>query len=112
MRASCSAGGSSSAKRSPRRVSPASSSSSTGSFWSRGEQEVEEEPGVAANTRDVVALVLLEVERARVGEGPQPALADQQLVDAADPAAVRRVDGDAERRGLAVHRPAGRDDEV
>ena len=38
--------------------------------------------------------------------------ADQLLVDAAEPAAVGRVDRDAERRRLAVHRPAGRDDEV
>ena len=44
--------------------------------------------------------------------GTQPPLADQRLVDAAEPAAVGRVDGHAERRRLAVHRPAGGDDEV
>ena len=48
----------------------------------------------------------------RVGQRHEPALADQPLVDAAEPAAVRRVDRHAERHGLAVHRPAGRDDEV
>ena len=66
---------------------------------------------VAANAL-ARALALLQVERARVGERHEPALADQRLVHAAEPAAVRRVDGHAERRGLAVHRPAGRDDDV
>ena len=53
------------------------------------------------------AIALVQLERSGVGERTEPPLADQLLVDAAEPSAVRRVDGDAERRGLAVHRPAG-----
>ena len=58
------------------------------------------------------AVALAQVERARVGERLQATVADQLLVDAAEAAAVRRVDRDAERRGFAVHRPAGGDDDV
>ena len=58
------------------------------------------------------ALALPQLERGRVVERRQPALADERLVDAAEPAAEGRVDGGTERDGLAVHRPAGRDDEV
>ena len=47
-----------------------------------------------------------------VGERAQPAVADQRLVDGAEPAGEGRVDGHAERDRLAVHRPARRDDEV
>ena len=61
---------------------------------------------------DVGLVALRQLERPRVGERLQPPFADQLLVDAAEPAAVRRVDGHAERGRLAVHRPAGRDDEV
>ena len=41
-----------------------------------------------------------------------PALADEALVDGAEAALEGRVDGRAERDGLAVHRAAGGDDEV
>ena len=51
-------------------------------------------------------------ERAGIGDRHEASLADQLLVDAAEPSAERRVDGDAERRRLAVHRPTGGDDEV
>ena len=44
--------------------------------------------------------------------GRRRPVADERLVDAAEPAAVGRVDRRAERDRLAVHRPAGRDDEV
>ena len=59
-----------------------------------------------------LAFALAQLERARVGERRSRPCADQLLVDAAEPAAVGRVDRHAERRRLAVHRPAGRDDEV
>ena len=68
--------------------------------------------GRGARAAPASALALRELERARVGQRPQAALADQRLVDAAEPAAVGGVDGDAERGRLAVHRPAGRDDEI
>ncbi len=42
----------------------------------------------------------------------EPAVGDQPLVDGPHPAAEDRLDGDAERDGLAVHRAAGADDEV
>ncbi len=48
----------------------------------------------------------------RADQRAQPSLADEPLVDAAEPPAVGRVHGDAERHGLAVHRPAGRDHQV
>ena len=44
--------------------------------------------------------------------GAQASLTDQLLVHAPEPAAVRRVDGHAERGRFAVHRPARGDDEV
>src|SRR5262245_5465164 len=78
----------------------------------RRQQECQEGSGIAAHPGVAPVRSLLQLERARVGERPQAAVPDQHLVDAADAAAVRRVDGDAESRGLAVHRPAGRDDEV
>ena len=53
-----------------------------------------------------------ELDRARVGQRPQAPLADERLVDAAEPAAVGRVDRRPERDRLAVHRAARRDDEV
>ena len=59
-----------------------------------------------------LATLLDQLDGALVGQRPQPALADQLLVDAAEPAAVGRVDRRAERDRLAVHRPAGRDREV
>ena len=45
-------------------------------------------------------------------ERAEPALPDEPLVDPAQAAAERRVDGHAERDRFAVHRPAGRDDEI
>ena len=54
--------------------------------------------------------------RARTASGErqelEPPPCDQLLVDRAHPTGERRVDGDAERRCLAVHRPAGRDHEI
>ena len=66
--------------------------------------------GVFAGRGEVVGLVQL--ERARIGQRPQTALADQLLVDAAEATAVRRVHGYAECGRFAVHRPAGGDDEI
>ena len=40
----------------------------------------------------------------------EPAVPYQALVQGAEPAAERRVDGRSERDRLPVHRPAGRDD--
>ena len=54
----------------------------------------------------------LEPKRARIGEGYQPLLADQHLVDAAEAPAVRRVDRHAERGRLPVHRSPGGHDEI
>ena len=76
-----------------------------------GEQQVEHQRRVASNPL-ARGVALVQVERARVGQRLQAPVADQLLVDAAEPAPVRRVDGDAERRCLAVHRAARRDDEV
>ena len=70
---------------------------SAGSRWMRG---------VEAGSRFVSSSARGSVS------GSQAPVADQRLVDAAEPAAVRRVDRHAERRRLAVHRPARRDDEV
>src|SRR5215218_7054761 len=75
------------------------------------EQEVEQQPGVTPGAVEG-AVPLAQVERARVGERAQAPFADEHLVDPADPAAVGRIDRDAERGGLAIHRPAGRDNEV
>src|SRR5947208_6096529 len=55
---------------------------------------------------------LAQLDRGRIGQRPQASLADEGLVDTAHPAAVGRVDGRAERDRLAVHRAAGREDEV
>ena len=68
--------------------------------------------GVAPHAAFVDVTALVQVERARVGERSQPPVADELLVDAAEPAAVGRVHGHAERRRLAVHRAAGRDDDI
>ena len=54
----------------------------------------------------------LELDRARVGQRPQTTRADQRFIDAAEAPTVGRVDGNAERRRLAVHRAAGGDNEV
>ena len=77
----------------------------------RAQHQVDQQARVAADPLALAAL-LLQLERARVGQRPQPVRADQRLVDAAEPAAVGRVDRRPERDRLAVHRPAGRDDEV
>src|SRR5262249_36975735 len=45
-------------------------------------------------------------------EWPEPSLADQTLVHCSEPAREGRVDGNAERDGLAVHGPARRDDQI
>ena len=58
------------------------------------------------------AASLLELELVRGAQHAQPPVRDQPLVDGAEPAGERRVDGHAERDRLAVHRAAGRDDEV
>src|SRR5687767_8656864 len=69
-----------------------------------GQEEVQQVAGVTADTVAAPVRMSRQVERPRVGEGPQAALSNEQLVDAADAAAVRRVDGHAEGGGLAVHR--------
>ncbi len=61
---------------------------------------------------EAFAISLLQLERTRIGQRPQAALPDQHLVDAADPASVGRVDGNAECCSLAIHRSARRDDQV
>src|SRR6476660_2759991 len=76
----------------------------------RSQHQIDEELRVAAHPLPLAAL-LLELERTRVGQRAQSIRANQRLVDAAEPAAVRRVDRRAEGDGLAVHRPAGRDDQ-
>ena len=85
----------------PERAGPRAESSRSSS--SRGSRRVR----VCA-----LGVALLEPKRLRVGQRHEPPLADQRLVDRAEPARERRVDARAERGRLAVHRPAGRDDEV
>ena len=75
------------------------------------EDPLDEEGGIPPRRRRSCG-ALFQLQRAGVGQRPQPAGADQRFVDAAEPAAVGGVDGRAERGGLAVHRPAGGDDEV
>ena len=53
-----------------------------------------------------------ELDRRRVGRAAAAALADQRLVDAAEPARRRSCTPGAQHDRLAVHRAAGRDDEV
>src|SRR5581483_8175846 len=76
------------------------------------EQQLEHQVRVAARALALSGLALVQVERARIGQRLEAALAYQLPVDAAEPAAVGRADGHAERRRLAVHRAPGRDDDV
>ena len=100
-------------RASARRSSSATARRCWGVGAQRGEQQVEQHVRVAADAASRSRPAALRRSRAR---GPlerrEPAVADQLLVDAAEPPAEGRVDRHAERDGLAVHRPAGGDDEV
>ena len=50
--------------------------------------------------------------RRRPGQASQPAVADELLVDTAEATGEGRVHGGAQHDGFAIHRPAGRDDQV
>src|SRR4051812_43101203 len=76
------------------------------------EEQIEHQLRVAAHASRFASAALLELECPRVGERPQALFPQEHLVDTAKSPAVRGVDGDSERRRLAVHRPAGRDDQV
>src|SRR5262245_27792094 len=83
-----------------------------GSRLRRREEQAEEICRVPPDAQRRLRASLLEPQRPRIRERREPAVPDQPLVDAAEPRRVRRVDRNAERGRLAVHRAAGRDDQV
>ena len=77
----------------------------------RGQQQVEHQLRIA-RLRGRRGRLLLQHERVGVGQLDQPPVSDQPLVDGAHLPRERRPDGRPERDRLAIHRPAGRDDEI
>ena len=101
----------SSRRRTARRRAISSLRLVSSSSASSAEEHVNQQVRVAPRALPV-GLALADLDLLRIGERPEPALADERLVDAAEATRVRGVDGRPQRDGLAVHRAAGRDDQI